>query len=86
MRKITILIFALFLLQTATAQEVDDYRLYKIDEELLSSEPVVTDTLLFYRAFPTLCTSRRYSKNASAFQLSTRLPKICAVFRELFAP
>lgn len=50
MRKITILIFALFLLRTATAQEVDDYRLYKIDEELLSSEPVVTDTLLFYRA------------------------------------
>ena len=50
MRKITILIYALFFLLTASAQEVDDYRQYKIDDELQQLEPITTDTLLFYRA------------------------------------
>ena len=50
MRKIAILIYALFFLLTASAQEVDDYRQYKIDDELQQMEPITTDTLLFYRA------------------------------------
>ena len=50
MRKITILIYALFFLLTASAQEVDDYSQYKIDDELQQMEPITTDTLLFYRA------------------------------------
>ncbi len=50
MRRILTFIFALFSVLTLAAQEVDDYRLYKIDDALLLSEPVVTDTLLFYRA------------------------------------
>ena len=50
MRKITILIYALFFLLTVSAQEVDDYRQYKIDDELQQLEPITTDTLLFYRA------------------------------------
>ena len=49
MRKITILIYALFFLLTVSAQEVDDYRQYKIDDELQQLEPITTDTLLFYR-------------------------------------
>lgn len=50
MRKITTLIFALFALLAASAQDVDDYRLYKFDSQQLSFDPPVTDTLLFYRA------------------------------------
>ena len=50
MRKITILLYALFFLLTVSAQEVDDYRQYKIDDELQQLEPITTDTLLFYRA------------------------------------
>lgn len=50
MRKITILIYALFFLLSASAQEVDDYRQYKIDDELQQMELITTDTLLFYRA------------------------------------
>lgn len=50
MRKITLLIYALFFLLSASAQEVDDYRQYKIDDELVQMETITTDTLLFYRA------------------------------------
>ncbi len=50
MRRLTTLIYALFILLTVSAQEIDDYRLYKIDDKELISEPIVTDTLLFYRA------------------------------------
>ena len=50
MRKITTLIFALFSLLAASAQDVDDYRLYKFDSQQLSFDLPVTDTLLFYRA------------------------------------
>ncbi|MBR5138182.1 MAG: TonB-dependent receptor [Alistipes sp.] len=50
MRKIISLIFALFTLLAASAQEVDDYRLYKFDSQQLSFDLPLTDTLLFYRA------------------------------------
>lgn len=50
MRKLTTLIFALFSLLTSSAQDVDDYRLYKFDSQPLSFEQPLTDTLLFYRA------------------------------------
>ncbi len=50
MRRVTTIIFALFSLFTVSAQEVDDYRLYKIDDEQMATERIVTDTLLFYRA------------------------------------
>ena len=50
MKRAISLICALLFVLTASAQDVDDYRLYKMDAQLLSVEPIVTDTLLFYRA------------------------------------
>ena len=50
MKRALSLICAILFVLTASAQDVDDYRLYKMDAQQLSVEPIVTDTLLFYRA------------------------------------
>ena len=50
MKRALSLICAILYVLTASAQDVDDYRLYKMDAQQISVEPIVTDTLLFYRA------------------------------------
>ncbi len=67
MQRLLTLIFVLFVTLSVSAQEVDDYRLYKIDDYQQMSEPIVTDTLLFYRA---LHSGRDLYEEVTAYRFS----------------
>lgn len=67
MQRLLTLIFVLFVTLSVSAQDVDDYRLYKIDDYQQMSEPIVTDTLLFYRA---LHSGRDLYEEVTAYRFS----------------